>query len=223
MIRVALIDDDPLVRTGLGMIVGADPEIDIVGEASDGDEGLRLIDESGPDVVLLDIRMPVRDGLSVLQELANRETSPAAIVLTTFDTDEHVLRALGDRAAGFLLKDSEPAAIIAGIHAAHRGEPVLSPEVTTTVISAATRQPVVDRSAAARAATLTEREREIAILVARGSTNADIARQLYLSVATVKANLTRIFDKLDTDNRVGAAMAVRDAGLLDPPGRGDPL
>ena len=216
MIRLALVDDDPLVRTGLGMIVGADPEIEIVGEASDGAEGLRLIESSSPDVVLLDIRMPVRDGLSVLKELTNRSSSPAVIVLTTFDTDDHVLRALGDRAAGFLLKDSDPTAIIAGIHAAHRGEPVLSPGVTAKVINAATRQPRPDQSAAAKAATLTEREREIAILLARGSTNAEIAGRLYLSVATVKANLTRIFDKLGADNRVSAAMAVRDAGLLDP-------
>ena len=215
MIRVVMVDDDPLVRTGLGMIIGGDPDIEVVGEAADGEQGLTVIADTAPDVVLLDLRMPVRDGLSVLAELAERKDSPAVVVLTTFNTDAHVLQALGDRAAGFLLKDSEPSAIIAGIHAAHRGEPVLSPEVASTVIGAATRQAPVDRAVVEQAATLTDREREVAVLMARGRTNAEIAETLYLSVATVKANLTRIFDKLAVDNRVSAAMAVRDAGLLD--------
>lgn len=214
MITVALVDDDALVRTGLRLILESDPALHIVGEAGDGREGLDLIRTVTPDVVLLDIRMPVLDGLDVLERLKSRDHKPAVIVLTTFDSDDHVLTALGNGASGFLLKDTEPDTIIAGIHAAHRGDPVLSPGVTSTLIEAATRRTPVDRGAVDRAAELTPREREIAVLMAQGLTNAQISGQLHLSLATVKANLTRVFDKLGQDNRVGAAMAVRDAGLL---------
>lgn len=214
MITVALVDDDALVRTGLRLILESDPALHIVGEAGDGREGLDLIRTVTPDVVLLDIRMPVLDGLGVLERLKSRDHKPAVIVLTTFDSDDHVLTALGNGASGFLLKDTEPDTIIAGIHAAHRGDPVLSPGVTSTLIEAATRRTPVDRGAVDRAAELTPREREIAVLMAQGLTNAQISGQLHLSLATVKANLTRVFDKLGQDNRVGAAMAVRDAGLL---------
>ncbi len=214
MITVALVDDDALVRTGLRLILESDPALHIVGEAGDGREGLDLIRTVTPDVVLLDIRMPVLDGLGVLERLKSRDHKPAVIVLTTFDSDDHVLTALGSGASGFLLKDTEPDTIIAGIHAAHRGDPVLSPGVTSTLIEAATRRTPVDRGAVDRAAELTPREREIAVLMAQGLTNAQISGQLHLSLATVKANLTRVFDKLGQDNRVGAAMAVRDAGLL---------
>lgn len=214
MITVALVDDDALVRTGLRLILESDPELDIVGEAEDGRAGLTLIEDTDPDVVLLDIRMPVLDGLGVLDHLTSRGRSPAVIVLTTFDSDDHVLTALGHGAAGFLLKDTDPEAIIAGIRAAHRGDPVLSPGVTSTLIEAATRHTPLDHTVADRAAELTPREREVAVLMAQGLTNAEIGKRLHLSLATVKANLTRVFDKLGQDNRVGAAMAVRDAGLL---------
>ena len=216
MISVLVIDDDAMVRTGLGMIIAGDPELIAVGEAADGESGLRAIRELGPDVVLLDIRMPVLDGLGVLDRLAaSKATGPRVLVLTTFNTDDYVLRALRQNAHGFLLKDTNPAALIAAIKSVHRGEPVLSPDVTNTVIAAATASTRNSPEATQAVAELTQREREVAILMAQGLTNAQIASRLHLSLATVKAHLTRLFAKLGTDNRVSAAMRVRDAGLLN--------
>ncbi len=215
MISVLLVDDDPMVRTGLRMIIAADPELRVVGEAADGAEALRLIGELRPDVVLLDIRMPVLDGLGVLERLATASHRPRVLVLTTFNTDDYVLRALRQQAQGFLLKDADPADLLAAIRAVQRGEPVLSPAVTSTVIAAATASDQAAPGLREVADSLTEREREIAVLLAQGLTNAQIGTRLHLSLATVKAHLTRLFVKLGTDNRVSAAMAIRDAGLLD--------
>lgn len=214
-VSVLLVDDDPMVRRGLHLVLGGDPGLTIVGEAGDGAEGLAQIQRLDPDVVLLDIRMPVLDGLAVLGRLRGRTTPrPRVVVLTTFHTDDDVLAALADGAAGFLLKDAEPAEMIAAVKAVHRGDPVLSPAVTTTVIAAAGRRRA-DPEAVRAVAALTPREREAAVLMARGLPNAEIGTRMHLGLATVKANLTRVFDKLGVDNRVSAAMAVRDAGLLD--------
>lgn len=215
MITVLLVDDDPMVRTGLRMILAADPELRVVGEAADGAEALNLIGELTPDVVLLDIRMPVLDGLGLLERLATASHRPRVLVLTTFNTDDYVLRALRQQAQGFLLKDADPADLLAAIRAVQRGEPVLSPAVTSTVIAAATASDQAAPGLREVADSLTEREREIAVLLAQGLTNAQIGTRLHLSLATVKAHLTRLFVKLGTDNRVSAAMAIRDAGLLD--------
>lgn len=211
MIRIALIDDDAMVRTGLQMMVRAD-DITVVGEAADGEEGLALIEAEDPDAVLLDIRMPVLDGLGVLERLQEAGTDgPAVLVLTTFDTDDYVLRALRQGAAGFLLKDTEPADLVAAIRAAARGEAVLAPTVTQQVISAATSGP--EPAATGLADELTEREKDVARLLTTGKTNAEIAEELYISLATVKANVTRIFAKTGAENRVEAAIRLRDAGL----------
>lgn len=215
MISVLLVDDDAMVRTGLRMILGGDPDLSVIGEAEDGRAGLEAIEDLKPDVVLLDIRMPVLDGLAVLERLADRQRRPRVLVLTTFNTDDYVLRALAQRADGFLLKDTDPVALIEAVKAVHSGDPVLSPDVTSTVIAAATAAPRVSPEASAVAASLTQREREIAVLLAAGLTNTQIGGRLHLSLATVKAHLTRLFVKLGTDNRVSAAMAIRDAGLLD--------
>lgn len=212
MISVLVVDDDPLVRRGLRMIIGLDSGLECAGEAADGQEALRLIDELRPDVVLLDVRMPVLDGLGVLQRLHGRTDGPTVVVLTTFNTDDYVLRALGTGARGFLLKDADPADMIAAIKAAHCGDPVLSPAVTAKVIKAATGS-VSDPMAVAMAGELTDRERAVARLLVAGRTNAEIGRQLAMSLATVKAHITRIFTKLGVDNRVSAAMVLRDAGL----------
>ncbi len=213
MITVLIVDDDPLVRTGLRMILELDAGLRLAGEAADGAEALQRIEELRPDVVLLDVRMPVLDGLGVLTALAGRPHTSAVVVLTTFNTDDYVLRALAAGARGFLLKDADPSAMIAAIKAAHRGDPALSPAVTATVIRAATGHAAADPVAAGMAARLTDREREVAGLLLAGRTNAEIARQMSLGLATVKAHITRIFTKLGVDNRVSAAMVLRDAGL----------
>ena len=216
MIRMVVVDDDPLVRTGLRLILAGDPELDVVGEADDGESALEIIESTTPDIVLLDLRMRRVDGLAVLEHFSRMASPPPprTIVLTTFDADDYVLRALRLGAQGFLLKDTEPMEMISAIKAAYRGDPVLSPSVTATVIAAAT-QGDFDAQSSAAMADLSPREREVAVALARGLTNLEIGRQLYMSLATVKATVTRIFTKLDVDNRVSAAMMVRDAGLLD--------
>ncbi|MBF9130165.1 response regulator transcription factor [Plantactinospora sp. S1510] len=215
MTRLVIVDDDPMVRTGLRLILGGEPDLDLVGEAEDGRQAMGVIRDLGPDVVLMDIRMPHQDGLVTTELLLAQPNPPRVLVLTTFDADEMVLRALRLGASGFLLKDTPPPRMIEAVRAVARGEPILSPSVAHQVIAVATGRDEPRRPQAQRElARLTEREREVAIEVARGSSNAEIAERLYLSVATVKANVTRIFAKLGTDNRVLVAMKVRDAGLL---------
>lgn len=215
-IRVAIVDDDALVRTGLAMILGGDPELAVVGQAANGAEAIELVDRERPDVVLMDIRMPVRDGLSATEELVGRPGAPRVIVLTTFDTDDMVLRALRIGAAGFLLKDTQPARLVEAVKTVTTGVPTLSPQVTAQLIAAAT---APDRSGAAaarddarrRLAALTERELEVARGVGKGQTNAEIAAELYMSIATVKAHVGRALTKIGADNRVQLAILVHDA------------
>ena len=214
MIRLVLVDDDAMVRTGLRLILGGERDLEIVGEAADGAQAEPLIRRTSPDVVLLDIRMPVQDGLVTTERLRAAGTGPAIIILTTFDADEHVLRALAAGAAGFLLKDTPPARLIAAIHAVAAGEPMLSPSVTRQLIAAATRAPGPASDTTRSLGQLTGRELEVAVEIGRGRSNAEIATALFMSVATVKANVTRIFQKTGCANRVALAMAVRDAGLL---------
>ncbi|GAA3234492.1 response regulator transcription factor [Nonomuraea helvata] len=215
MIKVVIVDDDPMVRTGLRLILGGEADLELVGEAGDGRQAMAVIRDLGPDVVLMDLRMPHQDGLTTIEVLLDRPAPPRILVLTTFDADDMVLRALQLGAAGFLLKDTPPPKMIDAVRTVARGEPVLSPSVAQQVIAAATGRYAAQRPAAQRElARLTEREREVAIELARGSSNAEIATSLSVSVATVKANITRIFAKLGTDNRVHVAMKVRDAGLL---------
>ncbi|MEV1247080.1 response regulator [Nonomuraea sp. NPDC050022] len=213
MTRLVIVDDDPMVRTGLRLILGGEPDLDLVGEAGDGRQAMDVIRDLRPDVVLMDIRMPNQDGLTTTELLLAQPDPPRILVLTTFDADDMVLRALRLGADGFLLKDTPPPKMIEAVRTVARGEPVLSPSVARQVIAAATtggEPPQAPRELAR----LTEREREVAIEVARGRSNAEIAGHLHMSVATVKANITRIFAKLGSDSRVQVAMKVRDAGLL---------
>ncbi|MEV0124546.1 response regulator transcription factor [Streptomyces sp. NPDC050703] len=217
-IRLLLVDDDPLVRAGLSFMLGGADGIEIVGEAGDGSEVAPRVGELRPDVVLMDIRMPTMDGLAATEALRKRPDAPEVIVLTTFHADEQVLRALRAGAAGFVLKDTAPAEIVAAVRAVAAGEPVLSPTVTQQLISRVTgADPQLDRRrrALARLDALGEREREVAVAVGRGGSNADIAAELFLSVATVKAHVSRVLTKLDLNNRVQIALLVHDAGLLD--------
>ncbi|WP_406103193.1 response regulator [Streptomyces sp. NBC_01003] len=217
-IRVLLVDDDPLVRAGLSFMLGGVPDIEIVGQAGDGSEVPALVAETRPDVVLMDIRMPDVDGLAATEALRARPDAPEVIVLTTFHADEQVLRALRAGAAGFVLKDTAPAEIVEAVRRVASGAPVLSPTVTRQLITRATGpDPQQDRRARARErlAELADREREVAVAVGRGTSNAEIAAELYMSVATVKAHVSRILAKLGLNNRVQIALLTHDAGLLD--------
>lgn len=198
------------------MLGGADG-LEIVGEGADGSEVAALVGELAPDVVLMDIRMPTMDGLAATEELRRRPDAPEVLVLTTFHADEQVLRALRAGAAGFVLKDTAPAEIVAAVRRVAAGDPVLSPAVTRQLMThVAERAPETRRkSAAERIASLAEREREVAVAVGRGQSNAEIATTLYMSVPTVKAQVSRILAKLDLNNRVQIALLAHDAGLLD--------
>lgn len=215
MIRVCIVDDDALVRTGLRLILGGAKDLAVVGEAADGADAPALVTEHSPDVVLMDIRMPHRDGLWATWQILAQPHPPAVLVLTTFDADDLVLQALAAGASGFLLKDTPPDRMVAAVRTVAAGEPILSPSVAAQVIAAATRGTGDTRRDAAKAelALLAEREREVALAVGRGLSNAEIAAELYMSVATVKAYVTRILHKLGVDNRVQVALKVHDAGL----------
>lgn len=192
------------------------PGLDDAGEAGDGIEADRVVAQVRPDIVLMDIRMPRRDGIAATRALLARPHPPRIVVLTTFDADDLVIEALRSGASGFLLKDTPPPRMVEAIRAVAHGERALSPTVVAQVIAAATRDGGQDRRREALASldVLTDREHEVAVAVGRGGSNADIADQLHLSVATVKAHVSRIFDKLAVDNRVQIAMRVHDAGLL---------
>jgi DNA-binding NarL/FixJ family response regulator len=215
-IRVLLVDDDPLVRSALGLMIGGQPDIRVIGEASDGRAGVGLALRERPDVVLMDIRMPVLNGLEATRELHARPNPPRVIVLTTFDADDYVLGAIAAGADGFVLKDTPPADIVAAIRAVAAGDPMLSPSATASLIRQVRSDNDTDRSEEARLrlAALTPREHDVAIAVGRGLSNAEIAAELYLSVPTVKAHVSRLFDKLGATNRVQIAICVHDAGLV---------
>jgi DNA-binding NarL/FixJ family response regulator len=212
MIRVLLVDDDPLVRSGLRMMLAGAASLEVVGEAADGREVLGAVDLHRPDIVLMDIRMPQLDGIAATRLLAAQPAPPAVVVLTTFDADELVLRALQAGAVGFLLKHTPPADIVRAIELVHAGDSMLSPAVTRRLISMV----AGDTDAGARAdharqllATLSPRERDVALAVGQGHGNAEIAATLHLSVATVKGHVSRLLDKLEVDNRVQIALLVQ--------------
>ena len=214
MITVALVDDDPMVRTGLNFILKGEDGIDVAWQAGDGAEALTKLRDRPVDVLLLDVRMPGLDGLATLEELRGWQTRPRVIVLTTFNTDDYVVRALKLGADAFLLKDADPARLVEAIQRVAAGENVLAPDVTRTLITVATDAPAAgDPSARALVAALTEREREVAVLMTQGLTNNQIGTRLHLSLTSVKSHLTSLFVKLGVDNRVSAAMIIRDAGL----------
>jgi DNA-binding NarL/FixJ family response regulator len=213
-IRVLLVDDDALVRSGLQMMLAGAEHIQVVGEAEDGDAVLGAVDLHRPDVVLMDIRMPRVDGVAATRLLRTQPDPPAVLVLTTFDADELVVRALQAGAGGFLLKDTPPTEIVRAIELLHAGDSMLSPTVTRRLIAlvagdsdAGARQ----ERARERMALLSEREREVALAVGQGLANADIATELHMSVATVKAHVSRLLAKLEVDNRVQIALLVHDA------------
>ncbi|GIF42927.1 response regulator [Actinoplanes xinjiangensis] len=211
-LRVVIVDDDPLVLAGLRLILGGAPGITVVGEATDGQQAVDVVTREVPDVVLMDIRMPRTDGLIATRRLQERGSPARILILTTFDTDEFVVAALRIGAAGFLLKDTPPADLVAAVRRAALGEPMLSPRITTKLIAAVTRPDGDARRRVARAllARLTHREHEVAVAVSQGLTNTEIARALHMGVATVKTHVGNVFAKLEVTNRVQVARYVHD-------------
>ena len=213
LVRVAIVDDDALVRAGLIMMLDGVHGISIVGDAPDGDQVMQLVDAHAPDVILMDIRMPRVDGIAATARVRRRPNPPEVLVLTTFDTDDHVMRALRAGASGFLLKDTAPAKIVAAIHAVANGEPAISPQVMRRLMDRVAVAADQRQKAQARLKALTEREIEVVRAVATGLSNAEIATTLFMSVATVKAHISNILSKLGLDNRTQIALLAHDAGL----------
>ncbi|WSP95661.1 response regulator transcription factor [Streptomyces sp. NBC_01233] len=215
MIRVVIADDEPLIRAGIRMILTSAPDIEVVAEAANGREAVELARSHAPDVMLLDIQMPVMDGLTALGELRRAVPQVRALILTTFGEKENVLRALGQGGAGFLLKDSAPGELIGAVRAAASGDAYLSPGATRHVVDqlASGKAAVRGEEARRQVAALSERERGVLALLGEGLSNADAGRRLHMSEATVKTYVSRILAKLGCENRVQAALLARDAGL----------
>lgn len=207
-VRVLVADDQEIVRTGLTMILGAQPGITVVGEAADGHRAVELARSLRPDVCLFDIRMPGIDGIEATRRLtADGGTDcPAVVVITTFDLDEYVHAALKAGARGFLLKDAGPGMLAQAVHAAARGDALISPSVTARLLAAFARSGAAERPPAQPFEALTAREEGVLAAVARGRTNAEIAAELHISLSTVKTHVARLMDKLGARNRVEVAM-----------------
>ena len=212
-VKVLLVDDDALVRAGLRIILSSAEDLDVVGEADDGARAVAAVREHRPDVVLMDIRMAEMDGITATAALRRLDPAPQVIVLTTFQADELVLSALRAGASGFLVKDTPPAEIINAVRVVASGDAIISPSVTRTLLSHfGDAQASARRSAAVqRLATLTDREREVAAAIGSGASNAEVAASLFMSEATVKSHVSRLFTKLAVANRVQIAILVHDA------------
>jgi DNA-binding NarL/FixJ family response regulator len=212
-VRVLLVDDDPLVRAGLRMILATAEDLEVVGEVDDGARAVAAVLKHRPDVVLMDIRMPEMDGITATAAVRRLDSPPQVVVLTTFQADEQVMSALRAGAAGFLLKDTPPTEIMSAVRLVASGEAMLSPSVTRTLLShlgdaqASERR----RNATQRLAMLTDRERQVAVAVGSGASNAEVATSLFMSEATVKSHVSRLLVKLDVANRVHIAIVVHDA------------
>ncbi|GHD16633.1 response regulator [Nocardiopsis kunsanensis] len=217
MIRALLVDDELLVRSGLRMILDSAPDVEVVGEGSDGDEAVALAGDLEPDVVLLDIRMPGSDGITAAGTLAALPNPPRVVLLTTFDLDEYVHAALRAGAVGFLLKDTPPRDLVEAVRTVHEGHAMLSPSVTKRMLERFTAPAPADSAAGRveaqrRLSVLSDRERSVLVAVAEGSSNAEAGRALGMREATVKAHVSRILSKLEVSNRVQAAILAHDAG-----------
>ena len=224
MIRILLVDDQALVRAGFRMILDAEPEMEVVGEASDGREAIDQVRALRPEIVLMDIRMPELDGLEATRRiLASGDEAPKILMLTTFDLDEYVYEALRAGASGFLLKDTPPEQLVAAIEVISQGEALLSPTITRRVISEFVKGTGPKPQAQfPRLQDLTAREREVLTLIARGLSNAEIAKTLFVSETTVKTHVARILMKLGLRDRVQAVVLAYESGIVQPGEHGDP-
>ncbi|MDX3090550.1 MULTISPECIES: response regulator transcription factor [Streptomyces] len=215
--RVAVVDDQPLIRAGFSMVLAAAEDIEVVGEAENGAEALDLLDRVEADVVIMDIRMPVMDGIRATEELMRREKPPGVLVLTTFDNDEDAFAALRAGAGGFLLKNAPAAEVVGAIRVVAAGESVVAPRITRLLLDQ-----VADRLAPAngqseRLNVLTARERDVLSQVARGLSNAEVAAELYVAEATVKTHLGNLMAKLHLRDRAQAVAFAYESGLVRPP------
>jgi len=206
-IKLLIADDHPVVRDGLSSMFAREPGFEVLGEAADGTEAVRLAQALEPDVILMDLRMPGMDGVAAISELARRGVAARVLVLTTYDTDSHVLPAIEAGATGYLLKDAPRAELMRAVQAAARGQAVLSPSVATRLMSRV-RTPAVEP--------LSQRELEVLALVAAGNTNREAAAALFISEATVKTHLLNIYAKLGVSDRTAAVSAAYNRGLLTP-------
>lgn len=216
-IRVVIVDDQALIRTGMRMVVDSQDDLRVVGEASDGIEALEVLRTTTADIVLMDVRMPRLDGVEATRQLLDRPNAPRVIVLTTFDLDEHAFGALQAGASGFLLKDAPAEDLIAAIRTVAAGDAVIAPSATRRLLDrVASRLPSGGTTQPDRFARLTEREREVLLEVASGASNAEIAGRLFVSEATVKTHVGRILTKLGLRDRVQAVVLAYESGLIQP-------
>ncbi len=215
-IRVLIADDQALLRGGFRMILDAQAGVDVVGEASDGLEALRLAEELRPDIVLMDVRMPDLDGLEATRRLTARRDAPKVVMLTTFDTAEVVYEAMQAGASGFLVKDLPPDQLVAGIRTVAAGDALLAPTVTRRLIEEFVSRPPPGATEPPELGELTEREAEVLRLIARGLSNGEIAQELVVSEATVKTHVAHVLRKLDLRDRVQAVVYAYESGLIQP-------
>jgi DNA-binding NarL/FixJ family response regulator len=215
-IRVVIVDDQALVRAGFEVLVNSAPDLEVVGLASNGEEAVRVVTASQPDVVLMDVRMPVMDGLEATRLITNSPSGRVAriLMLTTFDLDEYVYEALRSGASGFLLKDTPPEELLSAIRVIAAGEALLAPSVTKRLISEFASRPTGTSATIKQLDVLTEREREVMVSIAQGHSNAEIAELLHMSVATVKTHVSRVLSKLDARDRTQLVVMAYQTGLV---------
>ncbi len=213
-LRVVVADDQAMVRAGFRSLLNEEPDIEVVGEAADGEQAIAAVRRFRPDVALMDIRMPNVDGLEATRRIAADGLATRILILTTFDLDEYVYEGLRAGASGFLLKDASPEQLIAAIHVVAEGEAVLAPTVTRRVVEAFARIPAADDALRGALDTLTTREREVLRLLARGRSNAEVARELVVSEATAKTHVRHVLSKLDLRDRVQAVVFAYESGLV---------